>query len=107
VFAEIHRVLKPGGRLGITDVVAEDHLTPAERAERGSYVGCIAGALPMSEYRDGLADVGFVDVVVEPTHQVANGMHSAIIRAAKPARTRRQHDLTAQPGAALRAQPPG
>jgi arsenite methyltransferase len=107
VFAEIHRVLKPGGRLGITDVVAEDHLTPAERAERGSYVGCIAGALPMSEYRDGLADVGFVDVVVEPTHQVANGMHSAIIRAAKPARTRRQHDLTAQPGAAVRAQPPG
>ena len=45
VLAEMFRVLAPGGRLGISDVVAEDHLSPAERAERGSYVGCIAGAL--------------------------------------------------------------
>lgn len=84
VFAEIRRVLKPGGRIGITDVVAEDDITPAERAERGSYVGCVAGAMSMSEYRTGLADAGLADVVVEPTHQVADGMHSAIIRAAKP-----------------------
>lgn len=85
VFAEIHRVLRLGGRIGITDVVAEDHLSPAQRAERGDYVGCIAGALSISEYRTGLTDTGLADVVIEPTHQVADGMHSAIIRAAKPA----------------------
>ena len=55
VFAEAYRVLRPGGRIGVTDVVAEDDLSPADRARRGSYVGCIAGALSMGEYRDGLA----------------------------------------------------
>ena len=83
VFAEAHRVLKPGGRLGVTDVVADDHLTPADRAERGAYVGCIAGALTFSEYHNGLHEVGFTDITVEPTHQVADSMHSAIIRATK------------------------
>lgn len=80
--AEMFRVLAPGGRIGISDVVAEDHLTPAERAERGSYVGCIAGALSKSEYQ-GLAAAGFSDPTVEFTHQVADDMHSAIIRATK------------------------
>ena len=84
VFAEAHRVLKPGGRIGVTDVVAEDRLTPGDRAERGAYVGCIAGALSLTEYATGLRDAGFVDVSVAPTHQVADGMHSAIIRATKP-----------------------
>ena len=79
------RVLTPGGRIGISDVVAEDRLTPAQRAERGSYVGCIAGALSRSEYLDGLAAVGFTDASVEFTHEAADGMHSAIIRATKPA----------------------
>ena len=50
VMAEMFRVLRPGGRIGISDVVAEDELSAAERAERGSYVGCIAGALSRSEY---------------------------------------------------------
>jgi arsenite methyltransferase len=85
VFAETFRVLNPGGRIGVSDVVAEDTLTEAERAERGSYVGCIAGALSMSEYRAGLAAAGFTDVEITPTHEVADGMHSAIIRATKPA----------------------
>jgi SAM-dependent methyltransferase len=85
VLAEAHRLLRPGGRFGVSDVVAEDHLDAAQRAERGSYVGCIAGALSMSEYRAGLAAAGFADVTVTPTHQVADGMHSAIIRARKPA----------------------
>jgi SAM-dependent methyltransferase len=85
VIAEMFRVLAPGGRLGISDVVAEDHLTAADRAERGEYVGCIAGALSRAEYLDGLAGAGFVDASVEFTHQAADGMHSAIIKATKPA----------------------
>ena len=85
VFASTYRVLKPGGRFGVSDVVAEDHLTTEERARRGEWVGCIAGALSIAEYRQGLTDAGFVDVEITPTHEVADGMHSAIIRARKAA----------------------
>ncbi len=85
VFAEIFRVLRPGGRIGISDVVAEDHLTTDQRLERGSWVGCIAGALSFSEYEKGLAAAGFADVSITPTHRVAEGMHSAIVKAEKPA----------------------
>ena len=88
VLAEMFRVLIPGGRIGISDVVAEDHLTPAMRAERGSYVGCIAGALSRTEYLDGLTAVGFIDAEVTFTHQAAPGMHGAIVRATKPADAR-------------------
>jgi arsenite methyltransferase len=85
VLAEMFRVLVPGGRIGISDVVAEDQLAPADRAERGSFVGCIAGALSRSEYLDGLAGAGFVDAEVTFTHEAAPGMHGAIIRATRPA----------------------
>ena len=78
-------MVKPGGRLGISDVVAEDRLTPEERAERGSYVGCIAGALSKGEYEAALAGAGFEQVSVEFTHEVADGMHGAIVKAVKPA----------------------
>ena len=85
VLAEMFRVLAPGGRIGISDVVAEDHLSPADRLERGSYVGCIAGALSRAEYLAGLATAGFTDAAVTFTHEAAAGMHTAIIRATKPA----------------------
>jgi arsenite methyltransferase len=84
VLAEAFRVLTAGGRFGISDVVAEDSLTPPQRAERGSHVGCIAGALSVTEYLDGLRRVGFVEPQVVLTHQVADGMHGAIVRAVKP-----------------------
>ena len=84
VFQELARVLKPGGRLGISDVVAENRLLPSERLERGSYVDCIAGALSKSEYERGLAAAGFENVSVEFTYEAADGMHGAIVRATKP-----------------------
>jgi SAM-dependent methyltransferase len=85
VLTEIGRVLKPGGRIGISDVVAEDRLSPEERAERGSYVGCIAGALSRAEYEAGLEAAGFEQVSVEFTHEVADGMHGAIIKGVQTA----------------------
>jgi arsenite methyltransferase len=83
VLTEIARVLKPGGRVGVSDVVAEDHLTPEHRAERGAFVGCIAGALSRAEYVAGLEEAGFEQVSVEFTHEVADGMHGALVKAVK------------------------
>ncbi len=84
VFAEMHRLLRGGGRLGISDIVASDDLSPEERAERGSYAGCIAGALSFGEYDAELRRAGFDAIEVEPTHEVGDGIFGAIVRAARP-----------------------
>jgi ABC-type proline/glycine betaine transport system substrate-binding protein len=92
-------VLRPGGRIGITDIVAEDHLTPEERAERGSYVGCIAGALSTGELEALLDEAGFEQISIELTRPVADGMHSAIIKAVKTREPERKGLPVIQPAA--------
>ena len=96
-------MLKPGGRIGISDVVAEDRLSPEERAERGTFVGCIAGALSKGEYEAGLEAAGFEHVSVEFTHEVADGMHGAIVKAVKTAAPEARGLPVVQPAATARA----
>jgi ubiquinone/menaquinone biosynthesis C-methylase UbiE len=83
VVAEMFRVLRSDGRLGISDVVAADELVPSDRAERGSYVGCIAGALSFAEYTAELSSAGFSDIRIERTHELTDQMFGAIVRARK------------------------
>jgi SAM-dependent methyltransferase len=84
VFAEIARVLRPGGRMSVSDVVADDALSPADRAARGDHAGCIAGALSFGEYAAGLASAGLRDLELVPTHRVTDGMYDVIVRARRP-----------------------
>jgi arsenite methyltransferase len=99
VLSEMARVLKPGGRVGVSDIVAEDHLSAEDRAERGSYGGCIAGALSKSEYLAGLEAAGFDEVSVEFTHQVADGTHGAIVKAVKTSEPEREALPLVEPAA--------
>jgi arsenite methyltransferase len=99
VLTEIARVLRTGGRIGISDVVAEDRLSLEARSERGSFVGCIAGALSKGEYESGLEAAGFEQVSVEFTHEVADGMHGAIVKAVKTSEPERKGLPIVQPAA--------
>ena len=83
--AEAFRVLRPGGRLGISDVIADDGLDPAQRAQAEQRVGCANGALTQRHYSELLHGAGFTAVSITPTHQAEPGLHSAIIQATKPA----------------------
>ena len=84
VLREAARVLRPGGRFAVSDVIASPGMDDATRADLAAYTGCIAGALTEPEFRDGLAAAGFVDVEIRATHQVHEFASSAIIRARKP-----------------------
>jgi ubiquinone/menaquinone biosynthesis C-methylase UbiE len=84
VLAEAFRVLRPGGRLGISDVTADDGTNPGQLAEAEQRTGCGA-TLTRAQYRDQLQAAGFTAISVTSTHQAGTGLHSAIIRAAKPA----------------------
>jgi SAM-dependent methyltransferase len=84
VLAEAFRVLRPGGRLGISDVTADDGTDPRQLAEDEYWAGC-SGMLTQQQYRDLLLAAGFTDITITSTHEAGAGLHSAIIQAAKPA----------------------
>ena len=84
VFAEAFRVLKPGGRFAVSDVIADPGMDDATRADMAQWTGCIAGALTEDEFRDGLAAAGFTDIEIRETHRVHEFARSAIIRARTP-----------------------
>jgi arsenite methyltransferase len=85
VFAEAARVLKPGGRFAVSDVIAEPDMDDATRADMAAFTGCIAGALTEDEFRAGLVDAGLTGVEIRESHRVHEHAISAIIRATKPA----------------------
>ena len=84
VLAEAARVLRPGGRFAVSDVIADPGMDEATRADMAAWTGCVAGALTEAEFRAALADAGLVDVEIRPTHRVHEHAGSAIIRARKP-----------------------
>ena len=81
---EVARVLRPGGRLAVSDVVADEGMDEATRADMRQWTGCIAGALTREEYLEHLCSAGLEDVEIRETHRVHPHASSAIIRAAKP-----------------------
>jgi arsenite methyltransferase len=85
VLAEAFRVLRPGGRLGVSDVIASEGIDPAQLADAEQRSGCLSGALTQRQYSELLWAAGFTGVSITLTHQAEPGLHSAIVQAAKPA----------------------
>jgi SAM-dependent methyltransferase len=86
VLSEAARVLRPGGRLAVSDVVADADMDEATRADMPAYTGCIAGALTEGEFRDALVAAGLIDIEIRETHRVHEHASAAIVRARKPGR---------------------
>jgi SAM-dependent methyltransferase len=84
VLAEAARVLRPGGRFAVSDVIADPDMDDATRADMAAYTGCIAGALTETEFRDALTGAGLTDIEIRETHRVHDQAASAIVRARKP-----------------------
>jgi ubiquinone/menaquinone biosynthesis C-methylase UbiE len=89
VLREAARVLHPGGRFAVSDVIADEDMDGATRADMAAWTGCIAGALTAAEFRAALADAGLSSVEIRETHRVHQHAAAAIIRARKPLRTAR------------------
>ncbi len=85
VIREAARVLRPGGRFAVSDVIADPGMDDATRADMAAWTGCIAGALTESEFRDALTVAGLTDIEIRETHRVHEQAAAAIIRARKPA----------------------
>jgi SAM-dependent methyltransferase len=85
VLRETARVLRPGGRFAVSDVIADPDMDAATRADMEQWTGCIAGALTRAEFEHALAEAGLVEVEIDETHRVHEQASSAIVRARKPA----------------------
>jgi arsenite methyltransferase len=84
VLAEAARVLRPGGRFAVSDVIADPDMDEATRADMKQWTGCIAGALTRDEFEEALAAAGLTDIEIRETHRVHEHARSAIVRARKP-----------------------
>jgi SAM-dependent methyltransferase len=99
VLAEAFRVLRPGGRLGVADIVADEGADPARLAEAEQQIGCARGTVTRHQYRDQLLAAGFTAVSITSTHEAGTGLHSAIIQAVRPAAAAKDAGLpVAAPG---------
>jgi ubiquinone/menaquinone biosynthesis C-methylase UbiE len=88
VLAEAARVLRPGGRFAVSDVIADPDMDEATRADMQQWTGCVAGALTRQEFELALAEAGLTDIEIRETHRVHQYASSAIVRARKPDKDR-------------------